>query len=207
MMLQVPPYALYYDDEQEIREKYWTPQAGEWVIDVGARYGSYTLPALAAGAGAIAVDPHAEILGLLHRAAVLNGFENQLITVCAALLDDQPYPEGLTEQIGERWPAGSPGDDAQFSTLDEIADARVDWIKIDVEGVELQVLKGGLETLKRYRPKLLIEDHTRVYPWCEDNQIRYWVCDLLRNIGYGVQVVPYEPGARGGAPRDFIVAT
>ena len=90
--------------------------------------------------------------------------------------------------------------------MDKIADgASVDWIKIDVEGVELQVLKGGIETLKRYRPKLLIEDHTRVYPWCEANQIRERVRDLLYGLNYTVVSVPYE--ADTGSPRDFTVAT
>jgi hypothetical protein len=36
---------------------------------------------------------------------------------------------------------------------------RVDWIKIDVEGAELGVLRGGERTLKRYKPNLLVELH------------------------------------------------
>lgn len=34
---------------------------------------------------------------------------------------------------------------------------RLDFIKIDVEGHELEVLKGGLETFKRFKPSLMIE--------------------------------------------------
>lgn len=202
MTYQIPPYALYYDDEAEIRDAYWCPGKGDRVIDVGARYGSYTIPALAAGAHVTAVDPHTQILGLLRSAAELNGFADRLETVCAALLDDQPYPGQLTAEIGERWPAG----DVQFSTLDDIADGSpVDWVKIDVEGVELQVLKGGLKTLRRYHPRLLIEDHTRVYPWCKQNQIGQRMRNLLRLLGYEVESVPYE--ADTGSPRDFTVAT
>jgi hypothetical protein len=33
----------------------------------------------------------------------------------------------------------------------------VDLMKIDVEGFELNVLKGGIETIKKYRPALFIE--------------------------------------------------
>jgi FkbM family methyltransferase len=34
---------------------------------------------------------------------------------------------------------------------------RVDFIKIDVEGYEMEVLKGGIDTLRDFRPKLFIE--------------------------------------------------
>lgn len=198
----VPPYALYYDDEAEIRDEFWNPGPSDRVIDIGARYGSYTLPALAAGAHVTAVDPHAQILGLLRSAAELNGFGDRLNTICAALLDDQPYPEQLIAEIGERWPAGH----VEFTTLDGFA-WKPDWIKVDVEGVELQVLQGGLETLKRYHPRLLIEDHTRVYEWCRENRIADQVHDLLRGLGYHVESVPYSPGDHGGADRDFMIAT
>jgi hypothetical protein len=33
----------------------------------------------------------------------------------------------------------------------------VDWIKIDVEGAEYEVLLGLEETLSRFKPKLIIE--------------------------------------------------
>ena len=47
------------------------------------------------------------------------------------------------------------------STLDiELKDRqRIDFIKIDVEGFELKVLNGGIETIKKHDPLLLIELH------------------------------------------------
>lgn len=46
----------------------------------------------------------------------------------------------------------------QLTTIDEIAQnlAKVDCIKLDVEGSELAALKGGIETIKKFRPKLVI---------------------------------------------------
>jgi FkbM family methyltransferase len=44
-----------------------------------------------------------------------------------------------------------------LDTLLEGKVSRVDVLKIDVEGTELEVLKGAEETLKRYRPVLVIE--------------------------------------------------
>lgn len=197
----VPPYALYYDDEAEIRDAYWRIEPGDTVIDIGARYGSYTIPALAMGASVLAIDPHAEILGLLASTAMLNGFDD-LTTMCVALLDRKPYPIELADEIGEIFPAGN----TQWTTLDDIAPERVDWIKIDVEGVELAVLKGGMRALRERHPKLIIEDHTRVYPWCKKHRTRQRMHDLLRGLGYSIESIPYEPGNRGGSPRDFTIA-
>lgn len=41
--------------------------------------------------------------------------------------------------------------------LDELNIANVEFIKIDVEGHELEVLKGSLQTLIQYRPVVLVE--------------------------------------------------
>ena len=49
-------------------------------------------------------------------------------------------------------------------TLDSYCSRRniePDFIKIDVEGNELKILKGGIETLKRYRPKIHVEIEIR----------------------------------------------
>ena len=58
---------------------------------------------------------------------------------------------------------GEPGQSYQVAsrTLDAIIQkagvSRVDLVKVDVEGAELLILKGALETLAHYRPALLLE--------------------------------------------------
>jgi FkbM family methyltransferase len=49
------------------------------------------------------------------------------------------------------------GQFVSLSTIDELDMPRIDLIKIDVEGMELQVLKGGVNSLRRSRPMLLLE--------------------------------------------------
>lgn len=49
--------------------------------------------------------------------------------------------------------------EVELKRLDEIVplDLKIDLIKIDVEGGELNVLKGGLETIKKYKPYIIFE--------------------------------------------------
>ena len=56
--------------------------------------------------------------------------------------------------------AGQVRVDVEVRTLDELVDAagltRLDFVKIDVEGGELAVLRGGREAIEKFRPALLI---------------------------------------------------
>jgi FkbM family methyltransferase len=45
----------------------------------------------------------------------------------------------------------------QLYTLDEFKFENIDYIKIDVDGFELRVLQGCIETIKKYEPLLIIE--------------------------------------------------
>jgi FkbM family methyltransferase len=69
------------------------------------------------------------------------------------------------------------------STLDCLcADAglaRLDFIKIDVEGAELQILRGGERAIKEFRPAVLVEieaRHSARYD-CQPDEIVGWLTD------------------------------
>ena len=57
-------------------------------------------------------------------------------------------------------------------TIDEIGLPRVDFMKIDVEGMELEALEGARGTIEKSRPVMLIEkiktDATQLVKWLED---------------------------------------
>jgi FkbM family methyltransferase len=57
--------------------------------------------------------------------------------------------------------------------------SNIDFIKIDVEGNELQVIMGGVETLKRIRPVLQIEIEQRHY-----NRNINEIIEFVNKLGY-----------------------
>jgi hypothetical protein len=73
--------------------------------------------------------------------------------------------------------------DVSVTTLDAHFAGRArgpDFIKIDVEGHEQNVLRGGLDTLHRHRPTLLIECESRHNPSSSIDEVFL----LLRRMGY-----------------------
>ena len=78
----------------------------------------------------------------------------------------------------------------QTETLDHLKElgvvARADVIKIDVEGAEAMVLKGGTALLRSDRPRLFLEIHSR--------ELARECNDLLANLGYSISVL--ETGRR-----------
>jgi FkbM family methyltransferase len=85
---------------------------------------------------------------------------------CFASLSNQ-FPDADSLTVGLR-------------TLDSFEFTEVDMIKIDVEGHELEVLEGGLETLKRESPTLLIEIEQRHH---SDTSIQD-IFDYIIKLGY-----------------------
>jgi FkbM family methyltransferase len=197
----------WFNDEQEIRDRYWHIQPGQVVMDIGCHIGSYSIPALKAGAAVYAVDPAEGRLEELRR--IWDGDPARLVTIPRALAGDGGYTPEFRASLGHAAYAEfhAPAD-ARFSTLDvlaaEYALTRLDWVKIDVEGAELGVLTGGLEALARFRPALLIEAHDKVYKFVAGMGSERKCHDLLTGLGYEIEVVPYY-GHDQTVDRDFWV--
>jgi FkbM family methyltransferase len=75
---------------------------------------------------------------------------------------------------------------ADVFTLDEFCQARqisaVDLIKIDTDGHELQVLRGGRETLARFRPRIIFE--SGLYAMAENDSSFEQFADYFSPLGY-----------------------
>lgn len=59
----------------------------------------------------------------------------------------------------------------ETKTLDSFKFKNVGFIKIDVEGAELSVIHGGLETIQKNRPNMMIEIYPKFLPEGDDEEI------------------------------------
>ena len=70
-------------------------------------------------------------------------------------------------------------EEARIKTLDSFGYGLIDFIKIDVEGYELEVLKGGEHTIKLCKPIIVIEAKDKHYERYDTNfrKIMKWLID------------------------------
>ncbi len=147
-------------------------RAGDTVVDVGANIGEWALQmadAVGPTGRVIAVEPVPHLAAALRKSALANNMR-QLSVSAVALSDTAGQAEFSVERAntgGSR--LGRHGHDAgacehitvRVATLDELlarsGAGRVDFIKVDVEGFELEVLRGARGALARDRPAMYLE--------------------------------------------------
>ena len=127
---------------------------GSWFVDVGANVGPYTLIAAARGLKVCAVEPGYENYAKLCKNLMINHWEERAI-VCPAPLGAAQGLEWFRYQdvrAGSAHHVLGVGGDHSFHkmmvfvmTLDSLPcfDGNPVWCKIDVDGTELSVLRGG----------------------------------------------------------------
>jgi FkbM family methyltransferase len=161
--------------EEEILDQF-DPEPGDIVVDVGAHIGLYTLIAakrVGSSGKVIAIEPDPDNCNLLKRNIELNRLTNVTILERAAFSSDSklklylPGKErGFTKLSTTMANRATTENflEIDASTLDHLmlmqGITQVNWIKIDVEGAELEVLKGATVTLSASKNiALLVEVH------------------------------------------------
>jgi len=137
---------------------------GAVIFDVGANFGYYALMLAAALRGACTVhafEPTEATFQRLSRHIVLNRMD--CVHAHRLALSDAPGTASMRGRNGNSGAAYlEPGDgEVQVTTLDEFVRewdiGRLDFMKIDVEGFEEHVLRGGQRVLRELRPHILFE--------------------------------------------------
>ncbi len=171
---------------------------GETWLDIGAHYGytSIALCRLVGGTGHVyAFEPMLNTAGCISRTRFLNDLQQMTVVPIAvgnkadlamdSLLSIRGMIDStLRDQEGFREPFMVSRLDWLWPRISE-PDSRIDGIKIDVQGMEIQVLEGMSAIVKRCRPKLLVELHPGVS--------RPKFLEVIDSLGYKTRGVPVEP--------------
>jgi FkbM family methyltransferase len=155
------------------------------IADIGANIGTHTIPfsKLAHNGYVHAFEPNELSRGLLERNLLQNQVSNATV-----------YPYALSRGAGNRYLSNyspqKPGNYGEASLnassefmelvptmrLDQIRFERLDLIKLDVEGEELEVFKGAKHTLTQFQPTVFVE--------CNDEAHLQHVYTRFEKLGY-----------------------
>ena len=180
-------YGEYSELEVKLFQEHLKP--GDSVIEVGANIGAHTIPLakLVGPNGHVhAFEPQKLAFDLLTTNTMLNGL-TQIHTEYKAIGDENKMLQLSSLDPHESHNFGhyklsnhSEGKlvVAQI-TLDSSGIDQCDFLKIDVEGMELNVLKGGMELIKKCRPIIYME--------ADDSETSQQTIDLLKSLNYNCQ--------------------
>jgi FkbM family methyltransferase len=127
---------------------------GDLFVDVGANVGVYTLWAAELGAEVIALEPAEDAFGLLQQNIALNGY--RVTTVRAAAGDHCGTAQFTSDLDAANCLAADGPVRADLTTIDSlVGDRHVAGMKVDVEGFEIDVLRGCARALGERRIGLI----------------------------------------------------
>jgi len=190
-------YGEYSEIEAEFLQR-WIDRPSV-VVEVGANIGTHTLPlakrAAAVGGELVAFEPQPFVFQNLCANLALNGMENVRAWpwACGAEAGTLYFPQPNYSQPGNFGAVSMRADAtagmvsvpcARLDTL--LGDSDVSLIKMDLEGGELAALQGGLQTLRRCRPVLYLENdqvaRSRAlieWLWAEEYLLWWHICPLF----------------------------
>jgi FkbM family methyltransferase len=189
---------------------------GVTAIDCGANIGVFTLECARAMTGwgnVIAIEAQERVFyALAGNIAINNAFNARAIFAAASdqsgmmkapqLDHTRPASFGSveikrrehTEFAGQTIDYDAPGAvEIPCMTLDSLGLSRVDLVKIDVEGMEMNVLAGATALIGKHRPAMVVE-----YVKSDAEKLRQWLAALdYRVLVSGINLVAIHNGDPG----------
>ena len=166
----------------------WGPTqiaAGDICLDIGACEGGFSAKASALGARVICVEPSKRMASVIEKLFRERGLDRPVIVPvllgprreCFSFFDDIQNPGGSRS-------AGEGAYSVEMLTLDELVERlaleRLDFIKCDAEGSDVEILKSGERSLRRFRPRIAVTTYHGDNDYSDLHK-------YLRGLGYRVR--------------------
>ena len=166
---------------QSILDPEWT------VVDIGANIGYYALQEAKMVRNVVAIEPGPANFQALVKNLLLNKCDN--VAACSYAIGDSDGVVGFELAQACNWNSVSlsKGDiEVPVRKLDNLLNGRgVDFVRMDVEGYEMNVLKGMERILSNHPPRMFIEIHRdklRDYGSSQREVLEY-----LARFGYSIE--------------------
>ena len=158
--------------------------AGTVCLDIGANIGNHARVFARHFDRVYAFEPHPRIFGLLSA----NAYGRGIVPLNYGLSDRAGHfavEENAANLGASRLVSGMDGSGPQYevkrldAVVGDLVEGEIGFVKIDVEGHEAQVIRGGAETFRRHRPIVTFEVLAETVVQGEPDAVRE-----LRALGY-----------------------
>lgn len=182
-------------ERKETRSFVSAVQHNSVVWDIGANVGYYTLMASRLAEKVFSFEPLPSNVAKLKQHIALNHLENVFVEE-AAVSDhegDAFFKEAGSNSVGRLQADGQLK--VRLLTIDGLWQRSEipipSLIKMDVEGAELNALRGGINMLKCARPTIFLATHSQ--------NLHQSCSNLLLNLGYQLHVIEFHASLQCGA--------
>ena len=170
-------YGEYCHDEIEWMKTLTNPES--FVLDIGANIGTHTIGIAPHVKRVMAFEPDPDNFDLL--------VKNVATTMCSNVTPVPAAASDVLDKVGTHFDYGktrvTTTGETPATPIDMIEGLpRIDFVKIDVEGMELKVLNGMRQTIASHKPQMLIE--------MQDENVYAKTYDFLNGFGYNIYWLP-----------------
>jgi FkbM family methyltransferase len=171
------------------------------ILDIGANIGTWSIPLAIKNRKIYSFEPYDSSYYALCGNIFLNNKESIIYPRHCAITDNTNMK--TTIHLSESINVGGckliettnseQKNKYTLATLDSFQFDKIDLIKIDVEGHELNVLKSGEQTILKYKPVILFE--------CWDNESSHWngiantgieLMTYIKSLGYKINKIDID---------------